>query len=179
MLSILLVATALGFSNFAASISIGLSGVNNQLRRHIILTFGFFEAMMPIAGLLMGRSIAESLSSIAPYVGGGLLVLSGLYSLFQVRRHANVTVAPLKRPGGLIVTGAALSIDNLIVGVALGTHRDSVALAASIIAVVSIGMSLLGLEIGRHLGATSEKWSAELGGAVLILVGIGIATGVL
>jgi hypothetical protein len=31
-----------------------------------------------------------------------------------------------------------------------------------VISVVSVGMSLLGLEIGRKLGRPVEKWSAEL-----------------
>lgn len=179
MLSTLLVAAALGLSNFAASIGIGLAGVTNTLRRQIVSIFGFFEAIMPIAGLLMGRSIAGSIESTAPYLGGGLLVLSGVYSLLQARRNGTMRYRPSSGGGGLIATGAALSIDNLIVGVALGTHKVSVVLAAVVIAAVSIGMSLLGLEIGSRLGGSIEKWSGELGGAVLIVVGIAIASGVL
>jgi len=45
--------------------------------------------------------------------------------------------------------------------------------------VVSVGMSLIGLEVGRRLGRSVEQWSGELGGAVLALVGILIATGTL
>lgn len=74
------------------------------------------------------------------------------------------------------MTGAALSIDNLVVGFALGTYKVSIALAVIVIAVVSVGMSLVGLEIGARLGASVEKWSSEIGGLVLILVGIAIAT---
>jgi putative Mn2+ efflux pump MntP len=51
--------------------------------------------------------------------------------------------------------------------------------AAIVIAVVSVGMSLVGLEVGRRLGRSVEQWSAELGAAVLVLVGILIATGAL
>jgi putative Mn2+ efflux pump MntP len=40
-------------------------------------------------------------------------------------------------------------------------------------------MSLIGLEVGWRLGRSVEQWSAELGGAVLVLVGILIATEVL
>lgn len=52
---------------------------------------------------------------------------------------------------GLLVTGEALSMDNLVVGVALSTHRVPVALAATLVATVGVGMSLLRLEIGRRL----------------------------
>jgi len=40
-------------------------------------------------------------------------------------------------------------------------------------------MSLAGLELGNRLGKRAEAWSEEIGGAVLILVGIAIAAGVL
>jgi putative Mn2+ efflux pump MntP len=75
--------------------------------------------------------------------------------------------------------GAALSIDNLVVGFALGTHRVPLIKAALVIAAVSVGMSLVGLEIGRRLGRSVEEWSAEFGGAVLVLVGILITTRIL
>jgi putative Mn2+ efflux pump MntP len=45
--------------------------------------------------------------------------------------------------------------------------------------VVSVGMSLAGLELGHRLGRRVEEWSEEIGGGVLILVGIAIAVGVL
>ncbi len=45
--------------------------------------------------------------------------------------------------------------------------------------VVSVGMSLAGLELGHRLGRRVEEWSEEIGGAVLILVGIAIAVGIL
>jgi putative Mn2+ efflux pump MntP len=35
----------------------------------------------------------------------------------------------------------------------------------------------VGLELGHRLGRRIEEWSEELGGAVLILVGIAIAAG--
>ena len=179
MLSIVLVAIALGLSNFAASIGIGLAGVDARLRREIIVTFGFFEAVMPLVGLVLGRRLAQSVGSSASYLGGGLLVVAGAYAFAQARRGSDGDEPTSKPRGGLIVTGAALSIDNLVVGFALGAYRVPVVLAAVVIAAVSVAMSLFGLEIGGHLGASVEKWSAELGAVVLIVVGFAIALGVM
>jgi putative Mn2+ efflux pump MntP len=175
---IVLVAVALGLSNFAAAIGIGLSGVDGRLRIRIAIIFGSFEAAMPLLGLLVGHRIAESLGPEAPHLGGGLLIATGLYTFVQARRGAS-DVAGSTSSGNLVLTGAALSIDNLVVGFALGAYKVPVIEAAIVIAVVSVGMSLVGLEIGRRLGRSVEQWSAELGGAVLVLVGIFIASGVL
>jgi len=54
----------------------------------------------------------------------------------------------------------------------------SLELAAITIAVVSVAMSLVGLELGSRLGRSAEKWSGEVGGGVLVLVGAAIAFGV-
>jgi putative Mn2+ efflux pump MntP len=179
MLGIVFVAVALGLSNFAAAIAIGLSGVDARLRIRIALVFGLFEAAMPLVGLLLGHRVATSIGSAASYLGGGLLILTGIYTTVRARRGKVKELPRSPGLGGLIVTGAALSIDNLVVGFALGAYRVSVAWAAIAIAVVSVGMSLVGLEFGKRLGTSVEKWSTELGGVVLVLVGIAIASRIL
>lgn len=173
MLSIVLVSVALGLSNFAASVAIGLSGVSHRLRREIVVTFGFFEVLMPLVGLVLGRRLAQWIGSSASLFAGGLLVLTGVYTYLHARRDAPSTPPPTPRRGGLIVTGAALSVDNLVVGTALGAHRVTVVLAAVVIGVVSVAMSLLGLEVGSRVGSALERWSGELG--AVILVGVGLA----
>ena len=57
-----------------------------------------------------------------------------------------------------MVTGIALSIDNLAVGFALGTYHVGLVVAEVTIGVVSVTMSLLGLELGGRLGTrTGER----------------------
>ena len=130
-------------------------------------------------GLLVGHHAAESIGSKGSYLGGGLLVAVGLYALIQARRETTERAAGSISSRNLVLSGAALGIDNLVVGFALGAYNVPLILAVVVIAVVSVGMSLVGLEIGRRLGHSVEQWSAELGGAVLILVGILVASGVL
>jgi putative Mn2+ efflux pump MntP len=79
----------------------------------------------------------------------------------------------------LIITALALSIDNLAVGFALGGLEVNILVAAATIGVISVAMSLVGLELGHRLGRRVEEWSEEIGGTVLILVGIAIAAGIL
>jgi putative Mn2+ efflux pump MntP len=73
----------------------------------------------------------------------------------------------------------AWSIDTLAVGFALAVYHLPVVLAAATMGAVSVMMSLIGLELGHRLGRRVEGWSEEIGGTVLILVGIAIATGIL
>ena len=79
----------------------------------------------------------------------------------------------------LLIVGAALSVDNLVVGIALGASGSSLVLAVVMIAIVSVVMSLAGLELGSRLGARFERWAGELGSFVLVIVGIVVMTGLL
>ncbi|TMD94917.1 MAG: hypothetical protein E6I72_11695 [Chloroflexi bacterium] len=180
ILSLLLVSVSVGLSNFAGAIGIGLSGINVQTRIRVGLAFGFFEAFMPVIGLVVGHSVAGVFGHYGKYVGGGILILTGAYTLFQERivKKDQAKRVPMN-VRGLVVTALALSIDNLAVGFALAVYPVDLWLAAITFGVVSIVMSLVGLELGHHLGKRVEEWSEEIGGGVLILVGVAIAVGVL
>ena len=81
--------------------------------------------------------------------------------------------------GRLLVAGLALSLDNLVVGFALGTYRTSIAVAALVIGAVSVALSLIGLELGARIGRRAGDHGGQLAGLVLISVGIAIASGAL
>jgi len=178
MVAVLLVAGSLGLSNFAASIAIGIAGVDRQLRARVALAFGLFEAGMPIVGLLLGRGLAHALGSRAHIIGGGLLIATGAFTVAQAIRTTDATPSALDlRRHRLLLLAAALSVDNLIVGFALGAYNVSIVLAVIVIALVSVAMSLVGLELGDRLGARVEHNSELLAGIVLIGVGVAITIG--
>ena len=180
MLAVLLVAGSLGLSNFAASIAIGIAGVDRHLRARVALAFGLFEAAMPVVGLLLGRGTAHALGSRAHIIGGALLIAIGAFTVAQAVRTPAAAPSTLDlRRGRLLLLAAGLSIDNLIVGFALGAYNVSIVLALIVIAVVSVAMSLIGLELGDRLGARVERNSELLAGIVLVGVGIAIAIGLL
>jgi manganese efflux pump family protein len=180
MLALLLVAGSLGLNNLAASIAIGLSGVDRATRTRTALAFGLFEAAMPVVGLLAGRQLSHALGGAADTIGGLLLMAVGAQVTISAVRSPNDhrPVQP-QRMANLLVLAAALSIDNLVVGFALGAYRAPLVLSVAIIAVVSVGLSLLGLELGARLGARVEHRSELLSGVVLIAVGLAILTGLL
>jgi manganese efflux pump family protein len=181
MLALLLVAVSLGLSNFAAAIGIGVSGVDTRTRLRVGLVFGLFEAAMPLLGLLLGHGLAYALGHAARWTGAALLIATGLYTLRQgLRRdHADAADTAAQGLGQLLISGLALSIDNLAVGFALGTYHVALLTAAILIAAISVTMALIGLELGRLLGTRIGERGEALGGIALAGVGIAIATGLL
>lgn len=184
MLALLLVAASLGLSNFAAAIGIGVSGIDARTRLKVGVAFGLFEAGMPIAGLALGHGLADVLGSAARWIGAALLIGTGLHEIWQARgagedSRPDAAAAGGRGMGRLLVTGFALSIDNLAVGFALGTYHVALVVAAVVIGTVSVGLSPVGLEFGNRIGARAGQRGELLGGVVLIAVGGLVGAGVL
>jgi putative Mn2+ efflux pump MntP len=79
----------------------------------------------------------------------------------------------------LVLSALALSLDNLVVGFALGTYQVAILLSAIIIGAVSVALSLAGLELGARLGGWAGDRSDQLGGVILVSVGVAVASGAL
>jgi putative Mn2+ efflux pump MntP len=197
VLALVLVALALGLSNFAAAIGIGVSGVDSRTRWRVGIVFGLFESGMPIVGVALGRSVAAELGAASRWVAGSLLIATGAYTLWQALPGAGdggdegdgdggdgggdgeQVARPGLSWGRLLLTGLALSLDNLAVGFSLGADEVDLVAAAAVIGAVSLGLSLLGLELGARIGERTGRRGELLGGLVLIAVGIAVAAGAL
>ncbi len=124
--------------------------------------------------------MARELGAAADPIAGALLGLAGSYAivseLISERRGTRDSDLTTRH---LVVLASALSIDNLVVGFALGAYHVNLAVAAVTIAAVSVGLSVLGMEIGGRLGEHLGRRSELVGGAALILVGVAVGTGLL
>src|SRR5258708_10319281 len=116
LLSLLLVSISVGLSNFAGAIGIGLSGINVRTRVRVGIAFGFFEALMPVIGLVVGHEVAGFFGQYGKYVGGAILILTGANTIVQARLINVAQKTPMPRnllPENLLVTALALGIDHL------------------------------------------------------------------
>ena len=103
----------------------------------------------------------------------------------MAEKHAIATLVRTSR-GDVVVLLATFGltvfrslVEGIVVGFALGTDRVNLVVAAVTIAAVSVALSLLGLEIGGRLGERLGQRSELVGGVVLILVGVAVASGLL
>ena len=192
MLPLLLVAASVGLSNLAAAIGIGFGGVTARTRIRVAVVFGVFEAGMPIVGLVLGAGVASGIGHEARWIGAVVLIAIGLVTVIQALRQP-AEPGPGPRPGTsapdpshhtdslgrLIISAFALSLDNLAAVFALGTMHVGVAEGAIVIGAVSVVMSLAGLELGGRIGAAAGRRGEQIGGAILVGVGVALAAGVI
>jgi len=167
MVGLLVVAIALGLNNFGAAIAIGVSGVNRRTELKVATVFGLCDVVMPAIGMLIGTGLAGPLGSAARWAGAGILCATAIWGLIEALRGDDDT-PKIWHGWRLLVSGAALSLDDLAVGLALGTVRYPIVLAVTLFGLLSFIMSIIGLQLGGKLGkATGEH--GEVVGAIMLL----------
>jgi manganese efflux pump family protein len=183
VLALLLLAAALGLSNLAAALGIGVSGVRGRAKLQIAVVFGLFEAGMPVLGVVLGQGLAAGIGHAARVLGGVVLIAVGVTSLILGRRGPDPARGLARegrrwQTGRIVAAGLALSMDNLAAGFALGTYHTGLVTAAVVFGAVSAAMSLIGLELGARIGAAAGSRSELLASAILIAAGGALAIGV-
>jgi putative Mn2+ efflux pump MntP len=174
VIALLVVAVALGLNNFGAAIAIGVSGVGRRTEIKVATVFGLCDVVMPAAGMLIGAGLAGPLGSAARWAGAGILFVTAVWGLVEALRGGE-DVPPLWEGWRLLVSGAALSLDDLAVGLALGTVRYPIALAVTLFGVMSFMMSIVGLKLGGRLGAATGEHGEVVGAIVLIGIAAAMA----
>jgi putative Mn2+ efflux pump MntP len=187
VIAVLVVAVSVGMDNFAVATAFGMSGASSRRRLEVALVFGLFAGLFPLLGLAAGARLSGVLGTAGGPLAGCVLALTGLAGLAgairERRSGTSAQEAGRLRPGSpkvrLWLTAAVLSLDSLVVGLALGAYRVPLPVAIAIFAVVGVGMSLLGVELGRRVGAALGELGGLAGSVALIAVGVALGLGIL
>jgi len=177
VIPIVLIALGLAMDAFAVSITTGLAlkraKVNDALR--MALSFGLFQAMMPVAGWWIGIGLRDFISGIDHWIAFGLLLLVGCKMIYEA-----VTVKPHKRGISslsfyfILVLSIATSIDALAVGVSFALLGVSILLPIIVIGSTTFLLSFFGFVAGSRFGRLLGRKVEIAGGIVLISIGIKI-----
>jgi putative Mn2+ efflux pump MntP len=180
LITIIIIAFALAMDAFAVSIVSGTAyrrlKVKHALR--MALSFGAFQAFMPLIGSLAGLTIRDYIADYDHWVAFGLLAAVGGKMIYE-----SFKIAPAEEnfnPASIVVLlllSVATSIDALAVGITLSFLEVSIALAVVIIGLVTFALSYFGVYIGKKVGHFFESQIQALGGLVLIVLGIKILIG--
>ena len=147
LVELLVLGFTLSLDNFRASIALGTLPFSRGRAVQVALTFGLWDGLAPLAGVLLGRYFGQAIGPIADYVGPAVMGVYGLYLLVRALR----TAAPeeLDHPWALFGIPLSLSLDNIVAGTSLGLLGFSPWLVAPIFGVITALMVLVGLQLGR------------------------------
>jgi len=182
ILAIFLLALSTGLDNFAVSIALGISGIKNSNKIKTALTIGVFESFMTIAGLMIGNNVIKYLGESTHYIGGSLLILTGIYAIVAGYRMYNKEAPKIVEKSKFkqrLLVAMSLSIDNLIVGFGFGSQSLPLVETSLIVALVSVTLAMIGIWLGGKISHKIEEYSEFVSGGILILVGLLIFTKVI
>jgi manganese efflux pump family protein len=174
-LTIIVIALALAMDAFAVSIITGSTSRKLHIKHalRMALSFGLFQAVMPLLGALAGLKIKNYVANYDHWVAFALLAAVGIkmvYESFKIK-----TAEEKLDPSNiyiLLILSVATSIDAFAVGITISFLDISLALAVSIIGAVTFVLSYLGTVIGKKFGHFFESKIEAIGG--LILIGLGL-----
>lgn len=180
ILELLLIGVGLSMDAFAVAICQGLCmpKLNWRHAAVIALFFGGFQALMPLAGWILGSQFAGYIQSFDHWVAFVLLGLIGgnmIREALSAEEEAVACATSAKLDyKQLFFMAVATSIDALAVGVTFAFLKVRILPAVSVIGCTTFGLSLAGVAVGNFFGVRYKKRAELSGGIILVLLGVKI-----
>lgn len=160
---------------FAVSVCKGLSLGKIKIKHMCIagIWFGGFQALMPLAGYLMGSFFADMITNVAHWVAFVLLLVIGGGMIREANSDTEEVDASMDIKTMLLLA-VATSIDALAVGVSFAFLKVEIIPAISFIGVITFICSAMGVKIGSVFGCRYRSGAEFAGGIILIIIGVKI-----
>ena len=170
---IILLALALAVDAFTVGAAVGLRHHTPRQIFRLSFHFGLFQALLPLAGIVIGHALEGIVGAFDHWLAFGLLLFVGGRMVLGVfRDEEEQDDRDLTKGASLVLLSLAVSIDALAVGFTFGVSGVPFALPVFLIGVTAGLMTVIGMlmscRIGRMLGRGCEL------AAGLVLVGIGL-----
>lgn len=185
LLSLFALALALAMDAFAVAVATGirLGSVTGRQVFRLCFHFGLFQALMPVAGWLLGLGVRDFTEEWAHWAAFALLAFIGVNMLREAasrtekrKEEARIPAADPTRGLSLIMLSVATSMDALAAGLSFSLLNIPVYFPAVVIGVVCCALSALGLRLGTMLShaAALEHRAGLAGGLTLLAIGFKI-----
>lgn len=172
----------LAMDAFSVSLANGLNEPDMKPGRSCTIAgvFAGFQIAMPLIGWFCIHTIANIFNSFLKFVPwialllllyiGGKMLLEGIKG--DTEEEDTISKVGI---GQLIIQGIATSIDALSTGFAMAEFNATEAIVESlIIGIVTFGICIGGLKLGKKFGTKLAGKASILGGVILILIGLEI-----
>lgn len=176
LIELCILSIGLAMDAFAVSVCKGLSMKRMKWKNAIIIGayFGYFQALMPALGYLLGYNFQDRISNIDHWIAFILLGVIGINMIKEAISKENDVHNDSVKFKDMIVLAIATSIDALAVGITFAFLNVNLILAISLIGIITFIISVLGVKVGNIFGDKYEKKAEFAGGIILIFLGIKI-----
>ena len=139
------------------------------------LSFGIFQAVMPVLGWLAGRLFVNFISSFDHWLAFGLLGFVGCKMVWESFHPEKEEKTIDITKGWLLLTlSVATSLDALAVGLSFAFLKVNILTASLTIGVTCFLVTIIGFLLGKKVGEIFGKRAELVGGIILIGIGLQI-----
>lgn len=182
LITLILLSLGLSADAFAVSVTDGISSrkVTKKNALATAITFGTFQAFMPLIGYFLGRTFTTVISRFQHWIALILLMAIGINMIVDVIKESKQqenscsTKNDVFTVYNLIIQGIATSIDALAAGVSFAVMKVSILTICSLIGLITFTCCFFGVYIGRKFGSLLGCRARLAGGILLIIIGIKI-----
>lgn len=176
VLEISVIGLGLAMDAFAVAVCKGLSMKRMDLKKATIIAlyFGIFQAIMPLIGFFLGNRFEYLIDKLDHWVAFGLLSITGVNMIYESLKNEEDDINDCIDVKTMFILSISTSIDALAVGITFAFFKINLAIAISIIGVITFILSIIGVKIGNKFGDKIKNRAELLGGIVLIIIGLKI-----
>lgn len=168
MPGLILLALALSADAFAVSVC-RARGRRSAL--FMASAFGFFQAVMPVAGWTAGTALRAALSRFAPWAAFLILAFVGARMVWNSFRAGGEPSCGTNG-GQVVFLALATSLDAFAAGISLSLVGSGIWLPAAVIGTVTFLVCLAGAGIGAAAGRRLGVRMEMAAGLVIIALGV-------
>ncbi|MBP5231140.1 MAG: manganese efflux pump [Clostridia bacterium] len=154
------------------------SGSTRGERLKMASIFGGFQMAMPLIGWAAVRTAAEQFElfrKAVPWISLALLCILGVKMIVEGVKKKQADAPANRTIRTLLLEGLATSLDALSVGFTIQELPWYQALTeAFIIGIVTFGLCLAAVRIGKAAGSVLRSAAPIVGGVILVVIGIEI-----
>ncbi|MFC6334960.1 manganese efflux pump MntP family protein [Paenibacillus septentrionalis] len=172
LMTITMIALALGFDAFSLGIGIGLRGIRYLHILKLSVVIGLFHILMPIGGMLTGKMMSVVLGEWATVAAGVLLILLGLHMIVNSLKEEETQLFDHRTFWGLMLLAFSVSVDSFSVGITLGMFQLPLWITVLLFGCFGALMAMLGLTVGKRVSHSLGEYGETLGGVILVVFGI-------
>lgn len=156
--------------------SISMRTVSPLQILRVSLSFGFFQALMPLLGWLAGRNLADLIARYDHWIAfalllavGGRMIWESVHSKEKKKEATDITRGLM-----LLTLSCATSVDAFAVGLSLAFLEVDIKMAVSVIGITCFIITALAFLLGGKIGKLVGKRAEAIGGIILIAIGLRI-----
>ncbi|XEC95304.1 manganese efflux pump MntP family protein [Paenibacillus tarimensis] len=172
LLTIVIMALALGMDAFSLGIGIGLRGIRLRDVFKLSSVIALFHILMPLMGIFTGKYMSSLLGDVAALAAGALLLLLGGHMIYSSLRGDSSDSFDHRSSVGVFVFALTVSIDSFSVGVSLGMFAADIVLTVLMFGLFGGLMSILGLLLGSRVSSSLGEYGETCGGVILFAFGL-------